>query len=48
MKFDVIEPFKSLRVQYNGKILLLDNPKDMLNPSKAFKENRVACKADEI
>ena len=40
MKFEVIKPFKSLKVQYKGKILLLDNPKDMLNPSKAFKENR--------
>ena len=47
MKFEVIEPFKSLRVQYKGKILLLENPKDMLNPSKAFKENpRVECEAD--
>ena len=47
MKFEVIDPFKSLKVQYRGKILLLDNPKDMLNPSKAFKENpRVECEAD--
>ena len=47
MKFEVLEPFKSLRVKYKGKILLLDNPKDMLNPSKAFKENpRVECEAD--
>ena len=47
MKFEVIEPFKSLRVSYEGKILLLDNPKDMLNPGKAFKENpRAECKAD--
>ena len=47
MRFEVIEPFKSLRVNYKGKILLLENPKDMLNPSKAFKENpRVQCEAD--
>ena len=47
MKFEVIEPFKSLRVNYTGKILLLDNPKDMLNPGKAFKENpRVECEAN--
>ena len=47
MKFEVIDPFKELKVHYKGKLLLLDNPKDMLNPSKAFKENsRVECEAN--
>ena len=31
MKFEVLEPFKTLRVRYSEKILLLENPKDMLN-----------------
>ena len=26
MKFEVLEPFKTLRVRYSGKILLLENP----------------------
>ena len=48
MKFEVIEPFKSLRVQY-GEDIVIENPKDMLNPSKAFKENpRVECKQISI
>ncbi len=44
LKVDVIEPFKKLKVTYEGKVLLLDKPFDMANPSKAFKDHpTVSC-----
>jgi len=39
MKFETIEPFKKLRVTYDGKVCLLKNPFDMADPRKAFTEN---------
>jgi hypothetical protein len=39
MKFEVVEPFESLRVTYTGKVALLDEPLQMANPRKAFTEN---------
>jgi hypothetical protein len=39
MRFEVIEPFESLRVTYKGKVALLDEPLQMANPRKAFTEN---------
>jgi hypothetical protein len=39
MKFEVIEPFKRLKVTYSGKVCLMKNPYDMANPKKAFMEN---------
>lgn len=39
MNFKVLEPFKKLTVSYSGKILLLNNPKEMVDPRKAFKSN---------
>lgn len=39
MQFDVIEPFKRLRVSYSGKICLLKDPHQMSDPRKAFAEN---------
>jgi hypothetical protein len=44
LKIEVIEPFKRLRVTYDGELVLLDRPYEMAHPSKAFRENpRVAC-----
>lgn len=44
MIFKVIEPFKHLSISYKGEILLLDKPKDMINPREAFSTNsRVDC-----
>ena len=37
--FKVIEPFKHLTINYEGKILLLDQPKQMANPEEAFRLN---------
>jgi len=45
MRVEVIEPFKRLRVTYDGKTLLLDEPLEMAHPSRAFKNNPlVDCK----
>lgn len=41
MKFEVVEPFKRLKVTYDGNACLMTNPHDMAHPSKAFKENPV-------
>lgn len=41
MKIEVVEPFKKLRVTYDGKAVVLDDPLQMSEPSKAFRENPV-------
>lgn len=41
MRFEVIEPFKTLRVTYSGKVCVLDEPRQMAEPSKAFKANPI-------
>ncbi len=47
MRFEVVEPFKRLRVTYDGKICLLKNPFEMADPKKAFTTNPlVDCKVD--
>jgi hypothetical protein len=38
-RFEVVEPFVSLRASYHGKICLLDEPLQMADPRKAFTEN---------
>jgi hypothetical protein len=42
MKFDVVTPFEELTVSYEGKVVLLDDPKQMADPKKAFTENPYA------
>ena len=37
MRFEVLEPFKRLRVTYEGDLLLMDDPMAMADPSSAFK-----------
>jgi hypothetical protein len=47
LKIEVVEPFKRLRLTYDGKVCLLARPFDMAEPSKAFRENpHVACKIE--
>ena len=41
LKVEVVEPFKRLRVTYDGKAVLLERPHEMADPSKAFRENPV-------
>ena len=37
MRFEVLEPFRRLRVTYEGELLLMDDPQAMADPSAAFK-----------
>ena len=47
MRIQVLEPFKRLRVTYDGKMLLLNKPLEMAHPSRAFKNNPlVDCTVD--
>jgi hypothetical protein len=47
LKIDVVEPFKRLRLTYAGKVVLLDRPHEMADPSKAFRENpKAECVVD--
>ena len=39
LKIEVNEPFKKLTLTYEGKVLLLDQPKQMADPRTAFREN---------
>lgn len=39
LSIEVVTPFKELRVRYSGKLLLLSDPNEMSDPSKAFKNN---------
>jgi hypothetical protein len=39
IKFTVVEPFKALTVEYEGKVVVLDDPLQMADPKKAFTEN---------
>jgi hypothetical protein len=38
-RFEVVTPFEALRVSYQGKVVLLDDPLQMADPKKAFTEN---------
>ena len=47
LKVEVVEPFKRLRVTYEGKVLLLDRPGEMAHPSKAFRDNpQLPCRVE--
>jgi hypothetical protein len=47
MKIEVVEPFKKLKVTYDGKACVMAKPFDMAEPSKAFRENpTVDCKVE--
>lgn len=48
MKFEVIEPFKTLKVTYNGPAVLLKNPQDMDDPKAAFTNNPKVKASAEI
>ncbi|MHB8440204.1 MAG: DUF7064 domain-containing protein [Acidimicrobiales bacterium] len=39
MRFDVVEPFKALRVQYDGPVIVMDDPLQMADPRSAFRNN---------
>jgi hypothetical protein len=47
LKFDVVEPYVQHRIGYDGKVVLLDRPRDMEDPRAAFTDNpKVACQMD--
>jgi len=47
LKIEVVEPFKKLRLTYDGKVCLLERPFEMANPSKAFRDNpQVDCRIE--
>lgn len=47
LKFDVIEPYVEHRISYDGKVVLLERPRDMEDPRAAFAENpKVPCRMD--
>lgn len=47
LRINVVEPFKSLNVSYDGKVCLLDEPEQMANPKSAFKNNPIIeCAVD--
>lgn len=37
LRFEVLEPFKRLRVSYEGELLIMDDPHAMADPGRAFK-----------
>jgi hypothetical protein len=39
MRFEVVTPFEELRVEYEGPVVLLDDPLQMADPRRAFTEN---------
>jgi hypothetical protein len=41
MRFGIIEPFKRLKLTYDGKVCLLKNPFDMAKPKEAFLNNPI-------
>lgn len=48
MKFEVIEPFKKVRISYEGSLCVLENPVEMMDPGKAFKSNPIVKSRIEI
>ena len=41
MRFEVIEPAQKLRTIYEGSVVVLDEPRQMADPKRAFSENPV-------
>ena len=47
LSIEVVTPFEHLRVRYEGKVCLLDDPGQMADPRTAFKQNPwVECEVD--
>jgi hypothetical protein len=38
-EFEIVEPFEDMRVRFEGKMVILERPEEMVEPRKAFKEN---------
>ncbi|MGA1439306.1 MAG: DUF7064 domain-containing protein [Ilumatobacteraceae bacterium] len=47
LRIEVVTPFEELRVTYSGRVVLLDEPEQMVDPRTAFRENpHVDCTVD--
>lgn len=47
LDIEVVEPFEQLTVTYEGEVCLLDEPREMADPRRAFRENpAVACRVE--
>ena len=47
LKIEVVEPFKRIKLTFDGKLCLLERPFEMADPSTAFRNNpHVPCKVD--
>jgi hypothetical protein len=47
LRIEVVTPFEHLRITYQGKVCLLDEPRQMANPRQAFADNpMVECTVD--
>lgn len=47
LKFEVIKPYEEHRITYEGKVCVLDHPRDMADPKTAFENNpHVECSID--
>ncbi len=47
LKIEVVEPFKRLKLTFDGKLCLLARPFEMADPSTAFRNNpQVSCKVE--
>jgi hypothetical protein len=42
LKWTMVTPFEELRIDYSGKVVLLDDPEQMANPKEAFTNNPYA------
>jgi hypothetical protein len=49
LRFEIEKPFERIRVSYDGEVCLLERPREMADPSRAFRENPlVHCRMDLI
>ena len=48
LNIEVLEPFKRLRVKYDGKVVVLARPAEMADPAEAFKNNPVVQAAVDL
>ena len=47
LKLEILEPFRSFRLTYDGQLCLLENPSEMADPRRAFERNPlVDCAVD--
>src|SRR3954452_1853428 len=47
LRFEVIAPYEEHRVTYDGKVCVMERPREMADPTRAFKDNpHAACIVD--